>query len=61
MNRVVVDYIFGVRPEYDKLNIDADIPAKLAGSKLVRKYKGRKYVLNYQIAHDAPCVTTSKG
>jgi cellobiose phosphorylase len=61
MNRVVVDYIFGVRPEYDELNFDVEIPAKLVGTKLIRKYKGREYVLNHQSAHDAPLVTTSKG
>lgn len=61
MNRVIVDYIFGVRPEYDELNIDVKIPAKLVGSKLIRNYKGCEYVLNYQSAHNAPSVTTRKG
>lgn len=60
MNRIVVDYIFGVRPEYDKLNIDTEIPAMLVGSKLIRNYKGSEYALNYQSASNAPLVTIRK-
>ena len=57
MNRVVVDYIFGVRPGYEKLSIDAEIPEQLIGAIVNRKYKGKEYTLNYQSAGNFPLVT----
>ena len=57
MNRVVVDYIFGVRPDYEKLDIDEAIPEQLVGAIVNRKYKGREYTLNYVKNHDFPLVT----
>lgn len=41
--------------------VDAEIPAKLIGSKLIRNYKGNEYVLNYQSANNAPLITINKG
>ncbi|GEM_PF-4097626 len=58
MNRIIIDYIFGVQADYQDLIIDSKIPEELANSTVVRNYRGKEYTISYAGANQAPVVKT---